>query len=271
MPTMNEVDFDAMTFLFKGEPGTRKSTQALSFPTPQYWFSWDRKMNGIALPMRKWGIDPKLITYDDYTDWSTPKKKLEQLQVTCPYKTIVVDSITSMADSTLRQTTKLKYGVTRSSGAAAGKLIAGIAVNEIEDYNAESSALMEMLSLVKDIAAYHKIHVILIAHVVKAEYRDTTKKTTHISRQIVTAGKNVAAKLPGYCNEVYHFNIKSGMVEGAGGEYSLLTEHTGDDFARTGIGLSREIVFNDKPLYETYIKPAIAKLKADPLPPTQKF
>lgn len=269
MPTMNEVNFDAMTFLFKGEPGTRKSTQALSFPTPQYWFSWDRKMSGIYLPMRKWGIDPKEISYDDYMDWSTPKKKLEQFLVTCPFKTIVVDSITSMADSTLRQTTKLKYGVTRASGGAAGKLIAGIAVNEIEDYNAESSALMEMLSLVKDVAAYHKIYVILIAHVVKAEYRDTTKKTTHISRQIVTAGKNVAAKLPGYVNEVYHFNIKSAMEEGGGGEYSLLTEHTGDDFARTSLGLDREILFRDKPIYETYIKPAIAKMKQEYVPSTK--
>jgi hypothetical protein len=95
---------------------------------------------------------------------------------------------------------------------------------------------------------------------VKAEYRDTTKKTTHISRQIVTAGKNVAAKIPAYCGEVYHFNIKQGFIEGAGGDYSLLTTHTGDDFARTALELDKEIVFGDKPIYDTYIRPAITKL-----------
>ena len=270
MPNMEQVNFDSLYCMFKGEPGTRKSTQALSFPTPQYWFSWDRKMNGIYLPMKKWGIDPKLVQFDDYEDWNKPKKKLEQLQVECPFKTLVFDSITSMADMTLRQTVKMKYGVTRASGAQAGKLIAGIAVNEIEDYNAESAALQELIALTKDINAFHKVNIILIAHVVQAEYRSTTQNVTHISRQIVTAGKKVAPKIPAYCLEVYHFNIKKGFQEGQGGEYSLLTEHTGDDFARTALGMDKEIVFGDKPLYDTWIKPAIAKMALMP-GPTQKF
>jgi hypothetical protein len=264
MPTMNDTHFDGLYSLFKGEPGTRKSTQALSYPGPQYWFSWDRKMNGIYLPMKKWGIDPKTITYDDYDDWNKPRTKLESFQLNCPYKTLVFDSITSMADMTLRQTIRMKYGTTRKSGAAAGKIIAGIAVNEIDDYNAESSALNELIALTKDINAYHKVNIILIAHVVKAEYRDTTKNVTHISRQIVTAGKNVAAKIPAYCLEVYHFNIKKGFVEGQGGDYSLLTTHTGDDFARTALDLPTEIVFGDNPLFDNYIKPAITKLKQQP-------
>jgi len=223
-------------------------------------------MNGIHLPMRKWGIDPKTITFDDYDNWSKPKAKLEQFQLNCPYKTIVIDSITSMADMTLRQTVQMKYGKTRASGASAGKLIAGIAVNEIEDYNAESSALNELMALTKDINNFHKVNVILIAHVVKAEYRDTTKNVTHISRQIVTAGKNVAAKIPAYCGEVYHFNIDKGMVEGGGGDYTLLTEHTGDDFARTALDLPSKVSFGDKPLYDTYIKPAIVKATAAYVP-----
>jgi AAA domain len=262
MPNMAGCLIDHLYVMMKGEPGLRKSTQALSFPGPQYWFSWDRKMDSIILPMKKWGIDPKTISYDDYDDWTAGKKKLEQLQVNCPYKTIVIDSITSMADMTLRQTMRIKYGTTKGSGAAAGKLVAGIAVNEIEDYNAESSALQELIALTKDIHNFHKVNIILIAHVVKAEYRDTTKKTTHISRQIVTAGKNVAAKIPAYCGEVYHFNIKQGFIEGAGGDYSLLTTHTGDDFARTALELDKEIVFGDKPIYDTYIRPAITKLNA---------
>jgi hypothetical protein len=215
--------------------------------------------------MRKWGIDPKTINYTDYEDWSKPKAQLEKFQVQCPYKTLVFDSITSMADMTLRQTMKAKYGQTRQSGATAGKLVAGIAVNEIEDYNAESSALQELIALTKDISIFHKVNIILIAHVIKAEYRDTTKKTTHISRQIVTAGKNVAAKIPAYCGEVYHFNIKTGFDPSQGGDYSLLTTHTGDDFARTALDLPTELVFGDKPIYKTWIEPAITKLKDAPI------
>lgn len=269
MPTMDSIDFDSLFYMFKGEPGTRKSTCALSFPGPQYWFSWDRKMNNIALPMKKWGIDPKTVTYDDYDDWTKPRQKLEQFQTNCPYKTLVFDSLTSMADMTLRQTVRMKYGITRQSGASAGKLIAGIAVNEIEDYNAESAALQELIALAKDIKGFHKINVILIAHVVQAEYRNTANQTTHVSRTIVTAGKKVAPKIPAYCNEIYHFNIKRGMVEGQGGDYSLLTRHTGDDFANSSLELDREIVFKDNPLYETYIKPAIAKTKQSYTPTTK--
>lgn len=265
MPTLETVDPSILYCMFKGEPGLRKSTQALSFPTPQYWFSWDRKMSALLLPMRAWKIDPRLIEYDDYEDWTKARVKLEQLQINCKYKTLVVDSITSCADMTLRQAIKSKQGVTRQSGQAAGRTVAGIAVNEIEDYGAESAALQELIALTKDIYSYHHVNIILIAHVVQAEYRNSANNLTHISRTIVTAGKKVAPKIPAYCGEVYHFNLKKGFSEAQGGEYSLLTTHTGDDFARTALPLEKEITFGDEPLYEKWLKPAIEKLKVEPV------
>jgi hypothetical protein len=260
MPTLDKVDPSIIYAMFKGEPGTRKSTQALSFPTPQYWFSWDKKMSALLIPMKEWGIDPKEIEYDDYVDWNKARTKLEQLQVNCKYKTLIMDSITSCGDCALNQTMSLKKGVSRQSGAAAGKVIAGIAVNEMEDFLAESSALMELVSITKDIHSYHHVNIILIAHVIQAEYKEPGGKT-HMSRTIVTAGKRVAPKIPAYCGEVYHFNIKSSFAVGEGGQYSLLTEHTGDDFARTALPLPREIIFGNDPLYKRWIEPAIGKLQ----------
>jgi len=258
MPTLESVNPETMFAMFKGEPGTRKSTQALSYPLPQYWFSWDRKMQGLILPMRAWGIDPKQVEYEDYDNWDKPRQKLEQLYVNCKYKTIIVDSLTSMADQSIRQVLKIK-------GTGGGKKIGNISVAGIEDFNAESAALQDLVSLLKDINNYHKCTVILIAHVIQAEYKNTVTQETHVSRTIVTAAKKNAAKIPGYCSEVYHFNIKKGFDASAGGEYSLLTEHTGDDFARTALELPREIVFKNKPLYEGWIRPAIDKLKEKPL------
>lgn len=260
MPTLDSVDPSNLYSMFKGEPGTRKSTQALSYPGPQYWFSWDRKMSGLLIPMKEWKIDPKQIEYDDYMDWNKARSKLEQLQINCKYKTIVIDSLTSCADMTLRQTIMAKAGVVRGSGNAAGKTVAGIAVNEIEDYGAEASALQELIALTKDIHSYHHVNVILIAHVIQAEYKSPNGQT-HFSRTIVTAGKRVAPKIPAYCGEVYHFNIKQGARVGSGGSYSLLTEHTGDDFARTALPLGKEIEFGNDPLYGTYILPAINKMR----------
>lgn len=259
---MEMMDPSVLYCLFKGDPGSRKSTQALTFPTPQFWFSWDRKMSGLMVPMKKWGINPSLIEYEDYKDWTAPRARLEQLQVNCKYKTLIFDSITSMADMTLRQTLDVKRGKTRASGAKAGMSVGGIVVNEMEDYNAEAAALNELIALTKDIGNYHKVNIILIAHVIQAEYK-TPGGVTNFSRTIVTAGKRVAPKIPAYCGEVYHFGIKKGFVEGAGGTYHLFTEHTGDDFARSALDLPNEIEFGEQQLYNNWLKPAIDKLKPE--------
>lgn len=272
MPTMtDEMNTDVLFSMFKGEWGTRKSTSALSYPGPQYWFSHDKKMRSMILPMKHFGISPADVAYDDYNDWGKTEKKLKELQTTCPYKTIIVDSITSLGDSIMGQAKKAKVGVTRKSGASGGMSVAGIQVNELEDYNAESSAIADMISMLKDIHTYHKVNVILIAHVIQVEYRSVSGET-HFSRSIVTAAKKVAAKIPAYCDEVYHFNIDRGFEAGGEGSYALLTEHTGDDYARTGLPLPKKIVFGNDPLYSKYIVPAIQKLKtSEPKSPIVNF
>src|ERR687892_346190 len=117
MPSLADVNQNELFVLMKGEPGLRKSTQALSFPKPQYWFSTDKKMDALLLPARKWGIDLKKdVHFDDYNDFDKPRAKLESLQVNCPYKTIVVDSITSFGDATNLQTMGLKSGTKRTDG-----------------------------------------------------------------------------------------------------------------------------------------------------------
>ncbi len=264
MPDMfSEINVDALFSMFKGEAGTRKSTAALSYPTPQYWFSWDKKMRSLLLPMRALNLDPKLVQYDDYSDWNAPRRKLEQLQVNCPFKTVVIDSITSSADGILSQGKKLKSG-------SGGKKINEIQVNSIEDYNAEDAALSELVALCKDIHTHHKVNVILIAHVMEITHRSLTGETS-TSRTIVTAGKRISIKIPAYCEEVYHFNIgKAGFDPTQGGDYELLTRHTGDDFARTSLPLPKLIKFGDRPLYKDFIAPAILELKTSLTPPTTK-
>jgi hypothetical protein len=263
MPTLESIDPSILYCMFKGEPGTRKSTSALSFPTPQYWFSYDGKMESLLLPMRHWGLDPKEITYDDYNDWNGGRKKLEEFRLNCPYKTIVIDSITSVGDAINRQTLKLKSGTTKNDGGEAGKRIAGIPVNTIEDFNAETSALQELVALTKDIHKYHKINVVLIAHIIQTEQRTPDGKT-HMSRLIVTGGKKIAAKMPAYCTEIYHFNIEGGFEVGKGGSYTILTAHTGDDFARTSLPLDGTITIGNDSLYDKYLVPAISKMKEKP-------
>ena len=266
MPTLESVNTDALVTMLKGEPGTRKSTCALSWPTPQYWFSYDKKMEALILPMRNWGIKAADVHYDDYTDWAKAEAKMKQLQLTCNYKTIVVDSITSMGDGINQQT----KGTKRDEGQ--GKKIAGIAVNSIEDFNAEASAFMDALKMLKDISKYHKVNVILIAHVVGQRKDDPNNKSTHHSRIIITGGDKISGKISSYMTEVYHFNVESSFSADTGeGKFTLYTHHTGNDYARTSLPLERKITFNDEPLYPNYIKKAIDKLNISPSKPLNSF
>jgi|SRR6185295_1266984 len=258
MPNMDNYSFDALFTMLKGEPGTRKSTQALSYPAPQFWISTDQKMEALVLPMKKWGINPKNIEYEDYTDWSSPRARLEQLQLNCPYKTIIIDSVTSIADNMNRQTKKFK------SADDKGKKVGGISTNSIEDYNAESSAFQDLMAILKDIHKYHKVNIILIAHVVGQRQSNDTNKLTHHSRVIITGGDKISGKIASYMTEVYHFNIDSDFnVDSGEGKYGLFTVHTGNDYARTSLPLERKIEFNNEPLFEKWIKPAIDKLKME--------
>ncbi len=248
---MSQMDHTPLFCMFKGEPGTRKSTAALSFPKPMYWFSYDQKMESLILPMRAWNINPGEIEYDDYTNYDKMSFKLEQFQSKCPFKTLVFDSVTSMGDSINRQTLKLKGTDSK------GKKIGGIQVNSIEDFNAEMSAFQELMALTKDIHKYHKINVVIIAHIIQTEQKSPDGKT-HMSRTIITGGKKAGAKIAAYCTEIYHFNISQGVK---GADYGVLTQHTGDDFARTSLPLPMKIQMDDKPLYDNWLLPAINQLK----------
>jgi hypothetical protein len=257
MPTLESAKIDVLFSMFKGEPGTRKSTAALSYPTPQYWVSTDQKMEAMVLPSKRFGISTRDIEYDDYTDWDSPRAQLEKLQVNCKFKTIIVDSVTSIGDAMTRQVRKIK------AQDNTGKKIGNIPVSGFEEFNAEASAFQELIAILKDIHKFHGVNIILVAHVLGARKDNDANKLTHHSRIIVTGAEKISAKIASYMTEVYHFNIKPAFEADKEGQYGLMTVHTGNDYARTSLPLPQEIMFNDQPLYERYILPAINKLKAE--------
>jgi|SRR5215471_8018021 len=272
MPTLADVKLHALFTMLKGEPGLRKSTAALSYPKPQFWISTDQKMEALVLPAKRWGVNLRTeVEFEDYNDWDKPAKKLESLQLNCRYKTIIVDSITSAGDAMTSQVKRNK-----KSGGDSSKVIGGIQVAGFEEFNAESSAFQDMIRMLKDIHKFHNVHVILIAHVLAARKDNDANKLTHHSRIIVTGAEKISAKIASYMTEVYHFNVIPAFEADKEGEYSLVTVHTGNDYARTSLPLPREIKFNSEPLYEKWIEPAIIKLEQEtpiqriqtPQPPT---
>jgi hypothetical protein len=259
MPNLDSANTDVLFSMFKGEPGTRKSTSALSYPLPQFWVSTDRKMQALTLPAKRWGVDTKLVDYEDYKDWDSPKRKLETLQVNCKYKTIIIDSVTSIGDNMTGQVKRQK------NANKEGKMIGTIPVSGLEEYNAEASAFQELISILKDIHEFHKVNIILIAHVVGQRVSgNDANKLTHHSRVIITGGDKISGKIASYMTEVYHFNVESDFnVDSGEGKFGIFTSHTGNDYARTSLPLERRILFNNEPLYDKFIEPGIRKLKAE--------
>ncbi len=256
MPNLEQASKDdALFVMLKGEPGTRKSTCALSFPLPQFWVSADQKMEALTLPAKRWGVDMTQVHYEDYSDYDAAETKLKTFQLNCPYRTIIVDSVTSIGDNMNHQTIKFK------KGEGGGKRIGTIYVPGLEEYNAEASAFSGMMAILKDIHKFHKVNVILIAHVVGQRKDDDKNKLTHHSRVIITGGDKISGKIASKMTEVYHFDVKPGFAETDEGEYACYTSHTGNDYARTSLPLERRIAFNNEPLYSKWIKPAITKLR----------
>src|SRR5690606_18986017 len=89
--------------VIKGEPGTRKSTHAATFPGPIRWLDVDRKIESLRLPKSKGFITSK-IDFERYNNWYGIEKELQRLETSCPYATVVIDTLTSVGDVINRQT-----------------------------------------------------------------------------------------------------------------------------------------------------------------------
>lgn len=261
MPDLSSISNDVHYFLFKGDPGTTKSSQALTLPKPQYWFPFDGKMQSLARAIKAHKINGADISYDAYDKIGPAIKKLEHFQLNCPYKTIVLDSITSSSDIALRDVRRNKG----NSGKDAGRDIGGFQVNILEDFNAEASALSELVALTKYLYENKGVNICLIAHVIRREEKsknDRGQTTVNVTRQIVTAAKALAQKIPAYCTEIYHFDINPALTADGNPEVILRTQHSSEDYARTSLPLPGEFRLDYDNLYEKWVLPAINKLKA---------
>jgi hypothetical protein len=238
--------------LHKGENGTGKSIASGSKALrPTYFLDCEDRMASVASYYRKIDGHTNGLEYDTYSmtgGYHPLAKRLADLKSNCPFKTIVLATLTSYADIVLRHLAN--KGGTRATGQAAGKMIAGIKVNELEDFNGETAAIIfEMLDTFKFLQTQGK-NIIVEAHVLSHEVKVGTD--VKIARPLVTGGKKAAAKIPGYFNEAFHFYIDADYTTT---KYKIKTRNTGDDFAKTSFQeLPNEIDWTGKDLYDEIFK-----------------
>jgi len=252
MPSIEEaLAKEEFLMLFKGEVSSGKSIAAASFPNP-YVFDMESRIRSVAAyhyPRGKRDLSYDTYTREDYAKFD--KKWDEFIELSkmkrFPFDTVIVDSLTSTADLLLQNVIRLK-GLEGK-----GKKISGVAVNSIEDYNAENAMLTELVMFLQQLRCKYKI---LVAHVIKTEKTNLNDDTVVVTRSLLTGGKKVAAKIPGYFDEIYHFEQKP-----VGGKQQFIarTVNSGEDFARTTLKLPKEIDFTNRNFFEI-IQPSIMEV-----------
>jgi hypothetical protein len=121
----------------------------------------------------------------------------------------------------------------------------------ISDYNGESSGLNQIMTKLR-IIRNRGTNVVVVAHVITTEV-ELLGGGSKTSRRIITGGNKVAAEIPSYFDEVYHFYVRvpPGLSENKARSFVCATQATGTDFAGTSLrGIPPEIDFTNKLFYD---------------------
>jgi|TARA_Y100000310_G_C20703439_1_gene832232 hypothetical protein len=265
MPKASNVPLlDRFFGLFTGDPGTGKSMAAQTFPRPIYLFDIDGRIKSSVNHFR---ADPELLADIDFDQFRSFEKfcvKLEALENRCPYKTVIIDSITTLAQLIFRDVLRQKGGghilrevarnakrsqVNDEKGEGARR-VGGIMIAGFEEYKVENSAFIEILDLAKYAI---KAHVIFTGHTTDRTVMPEKKGDDTTRRALLTAGKQVAAMIPVSFDEVWYFDTL-GDISG-NHEYVFHTKPTGPDFAKTSMPIPPRIGWTrkhmDKPISAT--------------------
>lgn len=281
---------DPLKTIFGGQPGTSKTVQIYDYPRPMIVANIDRKIHTINYLFKKvvtkklpdysaFRPDEKLIQHIPLQarEFGTIESTLNQIIADPPMSengdpgVFVVDSLTTLADNTIKYTLSMR--------GEAGKSIGVIQIPDLPEWLGESMFLGSLFTDLKDLPC----HVILIGHmtvterdvmVTKAEKKagasgGTTRKVT---RQLTTGGTKIGAKVPVWFDEVYNFqNIPSSYI-GEQGRRMVFTGPTEEmPFARNKLGLPYQCDITypynvqntngetGRPLFD-YIKDAMAEL-----------
>ena len=232
MPNLTNINDDnyRMRALFKGEPSTGKSIALASMPEPIYVFDLDGRMRSVANYYR--GIK-KDLTYDTFRrdQLQLFADKIDTFMNRCPYATVGMDSLTFLSDMILADMLQQRGVSGGKTEQGKGKKVGRFNVPGLEDFGGESAILTQVITALLSLSC----HVVLTAHVVTDPISKTSK------RKLLTGGSKIAAKIPGYFDEKYHFTVMPDFNPDKPPVFTLITSATGDDWAGTALNIPREI------------------------------
>lgn len=252
----NIGDGSPQTLLFIGDSGTGKSIAAVDWknpedPRPIYVGSCDGRMGSVA----EWHRGRTDIEFDIFTKFGDLNDKVDSFESFCPYQTVVCpDPVTMVSDFLMRYAFSLR-GVTeydsetgQVSRGSKGKKKGKVDITTVEDFNVEHRGILDMLGNLKVAQQIHKFNLIVTAHLITTQYTKPGGVESNIRRDIVTAGKKVAAFIPIQFDEIYHFYCENER-------WMIKTYNDGIVAARSSfLRMPKMIDWTEKNLYELVSK-----------------
>jgi hypothetical protein len=239
-------------YLFKGDPITRKTSNAASFPDPRF-FDFDGKVASAKVAHPSKAIKYDFFTARDFDRWRKDFDTAVERNP-APGGTFIFDSITSFTkiiiqyslsyrDPKQRNKNEMNPFIGNPSGG-------GYDIASWQDYKFEENVLSNFMSGCLELAKTSR--VIFIAHVLGTDNKieatpDGEKKV--LQRPIITAGKKTVNFLPAQCGEIYHFMMKKQADARLPPNYLVRTQNSELDYASTVLPLPAELDVTDGNLY----------------------
>lgn len=241
--------------MIKGESGSGKSIQANSFPEV-YNFDFDHRLQAVKrfyakrdpnkkIHGRSYQVNEFPVMYKEVETWAERGR--------CPYQTINFDTSTTIIEAILHYINIAKGSVDSKAKKAEGDTGFGMSLKlgilslpPLDDFRWLIKGFQDILALARQI---DNVHVILCCHVQQVSEK---KGKTTVSRSVL-ANQGLAQKLPVSFDEIYHMDIDTGILSTDKAKRTIVTEHSGEDFARTSLNLPARIDVTDKFIYDHII------------------
>ena len=260
MAKASAIDITGPTsFLFKSPWGFGKTLAAASFALggPTYLAYWDKKKPVELITFfRKFGDKGKRVLdnleYDVY-DASNANQYLNKVvdfSGSCRLFAFITDSVTTMTGSAVGWS--LGFNEKGRKVARKNENPQQI-IPHFDEYKTETGLVSQSLDLCRNLPC----HIIWTAHPIPGisiEGSGSSMKITKVNA-LVTYGNKVAGIVPGQFTEIYHFAKSTDystnpiMIR-----YKAITEQVGDEFAKTALGLPRELDFTQKLFFEVWLE-----------------
>lgn len=247
-----------ISLMAKGVNGTGKTIFNCS-PSlrPTYVFNCEGRFESV---LQYYKGNLKDLEFDNFpigSGYFNLNKRMDDLVARCPYKTVVMSSLTSFIYVVLNHLIESKAGQKTKAGHPAGMRIGGIPVNELQDYNAEDSAIInDLISFFQQLKV-QGINTILEAHLTPYElsWFEDGQKVTQTIRQILTKGKKAPASVPNFFNEIWLFEkVSEGiMASQQTKKYMVNTQGTPLDECKTSWEIPNFAWTDNKDPYKKYV------------------